>query len=442
VRLPAVKDDPAASHPVRLVAFTNQPEELAAPPEPLAEASLGDLISLALANSPELEAAHMRAHALEERVPQVKALDDPTLMTTAFLEPIQTAGGPQDVIVSLSQKIPWFGKRRLRGDVAFWEAQAAFSRMADVELQLVEQVKLAYYELYYLHSALEVNRDLQGRLEDVIEIAKAKYEAAEDKTGLETVLQAQVELANLKKVDVQLEQAIEKVKAKLRRTIFLSPGAPLEVSTAIIEHDVPRSAETLVALIDQCQPQLEALRQEQTRDRAAIELAHKNFLPDATVGFNWHGIGPTGLSAVATGDDAYSLLVGVNLPIYKHKYTAGLREAEFKAARTAQQYDATWAQLREDVQMLQAEAVEHDRVLRILTEDILPQAKQTLDLSIAAYRVDRIGFQQLIDNYEALLQYRIEYYRRLSQREQALAQLERVVGCAITTEPVHLEEIE
>ena len=77
-----------------------------------------------------------------------------------------------------------------------------------------------------------------------------------------------------------------------------------------------------------------------------------------------------------------------------------------------------------------------------MSDDILPQAKQTLELSVAAYRVDRIGFQQLIDNYETLLQYRIEYHRRLSQREQALARLERFVGCAIATEPVYIDEVE
>ena len=48
----------------------------------------------------------MQAHALEARVAQVRALDDPMLMTTTFLEPIQTAAGPQDGILNLSQRSP------------------------------------------------------------------------------------------------------------------------------------------------------------------------------------------------------------------------------------------------------------------------------------------------------------------------------------------------
>lgn len=405
------------------------------------DADLDQLITFALANNPEIQVVHMRAHALEARVPQVRALDDPTLMTTAFLEPIQTAAGPQDVILSISQRIPWFGKRALRGDVAYQESQATFARMAAAELAVIEEVKLAYYELYFLDRAIDVNRDLESRLKDVISIAKSKYETAGEKTGLETVLQAQVELAQLQTVFVQLEQAKEKAKARLAKSLHAPPGLSLELTPSIREGDVPKSADVLVALIDQCQPELDALRREMNRDQAAISLANKNYYPDVTLGFNWHAIGPSGLSAVATGEDAYALMVGVNLPVYRQKLDASVREAQFKAARTSQMYSATWDAVRAEVQTLHAHAIEHDRIIRILNDDILPKAKQTLDLSIEAYRVDRITFQQLIDNYETLLRHRIDYYRRLSQREQALAALERAVGCAITTWPVELEEI-
>ncbi len=204
---------------------------------------------------------------------------------------------------------------------------------------------------------------------------------------------------------------------------------------------MPRSADVLVALIDECQPKLDALRREMNGDQAAIALANKNYYPDVTLGFNWQAIRSTGLSAVATGDDAYSLLVGVNLPFYKQKLDAGLREAQFKAAHTAQQYEATWAEVRAEVQTLHAQAVEHDRIVKILNDDILPKSEQTLDLSIEAYRVDRITFQQLIDNYKTLLRHRLDYFRRLSQREQTLATLERAVGCAITTWPLSAEEL-
>ena len=83
----------------------------------------------------------------------MRALDDPMSMTTTFLPPLQTAAGPQDVMMSLSQKLPWFGKRTLRGNVTYHETQATFATMDAAELSVVEQIKLAYYEFYCIDRA-------------------------------------------------------------------------------------------------------------------------------------------------------------------------------------------------------------------------------------------------------------------------------------------------
>ena len=60
-----------------------------------------------------------------------------------------------------------------------------------------------------------------------------------------------------------------------------------------------------------------------------------------------------------------------------------------------------------------------------------------MDLSIEAYRTGRVSFEQLIDTYRTLLNYRIDYHRRLALREQAIASLERAVGSAVTAMPAH-----
>lgn len=406
-----------------------------------AETSLDDLIAFALTNNPEIKTIQMQAHALEARVPQVRALDDPMLMTTTFLEPIQTAAGPQDVILNLSQKVPWFGKRALRGEVACQEAQATFARMAAAQLGVVEQVKLAYYELYFVDRVIAVDKELEARMEDVIAITETKYTTAREKTGMESVLQAQVELSQLQILLIQLEQAKVKANARLAKALHAPRGTTLDVVPAIPESNVPRSAEVLVAMIDKCQPNLEAVRRQRFGDQSAIALAQKNYYPDVTVGVNYYGIGSTGLSPVATGDDAFSLLVGVNLPIYKEKLDAGVREAQFRAARTAQQYDALWDEVRAEVQTQHAQAIEDDRIAQILELNIIPKSQEALVLSFEAYRVDRITFQQLIENYKTLLRHRIDYHRRLAQRAQAIATLERAVGCAITTWPIDSDDV-
>ncbi len=96
----------------------------------------------------------------------------------------------------------------------------------------------------------------------------------------------------------------------------------------------------------------------------------------------------------------------------------------------------TWDTLRADVETLYAQAVEHQRVLKILNDDILNKARYGFELSMEAYRQNRIGFQQLIENYENLLRFRLDYFLRITSYEQAVAQLERAVGCVVAQWPL------
>jgi outer membrane protein TolC len=396
--------------------------------------ALDDLIARALANNREIQAARFHAQSLSARVPQAKSLPDPTLMTTVFLEEIQTAAGPQQAAMSLSQKFPWFGKRALRSQVAYYDSMAAYSRVASTELKVIEQVKRAYFDLYFVQNAVAETRRLERPLKDVIAVAKTKYETSAGKVGLESVFQAQVELAKLKTDLVKLEEAERQAQARLAGVMHLPPRTEIE---AVRSFDRSRSQDmvaTLVGLAESCQPEYEAFRREMARDRAAVDLACRNYWPDITTSFNWYEMGTEGLSPVSNGRDAFSIGVGVNLPIYRQRLSAAVQEAESKLCATARRYDAVRDRFQTEIETLHSQYREHYRTLTILESETLPRAEETLKLALESYRAGRAGFQQLMDVYRTLLRYRIDLHRHLALSEQALASLEKAVGCAVISQ--------
>ncbi len=393
------------------------------------------LVQYALANNPQIQAARAYAFALGARVPQAASLPDPQLMTTAFLQAIQTAAGPQEVAMSLSQRFPWYGKLALRSQVAYHDAMAAYARLAVAELKVAEQVKRTYYEVYFLQHAIEVIRALQPRLEDVVKIAQWKYENHVAMAGIETVYQAQIELSGLDTRLIGLEQAKVEAQAQLAAVLHLAPDTRIDAVAELDRTKVAHTVRLLVDLAESYQPELAARRREIRRDRAAVALACRDYWPDVTVGLNWYEIGSSGLSPIATGEDAYSLSVGVNLPIYRKRLDAAVREARWEMARSSRQYAATHDQVSQEVQALYAQFIEHHRILKILEWEIVPLAEKTLDRSIQAYELGNLEFQRLIANYEDLLKYQIDYYQREARREQVIASLERAVGCAISAWP-------
>ena len=64
----------------------------------------------------------------------------------------------------------------------------------------------------------------------------------------------------------------------------------------------------------------------------------------------------------------------------------------------------------------------------LIRTTILPQSQQTLDVSRVAYQADRVDFQTVIDNQRTQLDAQLDYYRALSEFEQAIADLERTIG--------------
>jgi len=411
----------------------SQPAEFHSPAGFEGATPLGTLLGYALANNPEIQAVRYQARAMSARVPQARSLPDPQLATTVFLEEIQTAAGPQEVAISLAQKFPWFGKRALRSRVAYYDAMAVYSRVASTELKVIEQVKRAYFDLYFVQSAVLENRRLEQPLKDVISIARSKYETSAAKSGLESVLQAQIELSKLRTVLVEFEEAKRKAQARLAGVLSLPPQTRIEAEEHITRSAVENTVENLVSLAQSCQPDLEAIRREVARDRHSVELACREYWPDVTMSFSWYEMGNAGISPVSNGRDAFSLGVGVNVPIYRERLDAAVREAQYKTSASLRRYATARDKFQAEVQGLHAQFREHHRVLRILETEILPQADETLKLSMEAYRTKGLAFQQLIDNYRSLLNYRIDYRRREALREQAIASLERAVGAEVTS---------
>jgi outer membrane protein TolC len=65
---------------------------------------------------------------------------------------------------------------------------------------------------------------------------------------------------------------------------------------------------------------------------------------------------------------------------------------------------------------------------RLFKEGIIPQAKASLDSSIAGYQVNKVDFLMLLNSQITLFNYEMEYYKAVTEHEIKLAELEEVAG--------------
>ncbi len=190
----------------------------------------------------------------------------------------------------------------------------------------------------------------------------------------------------------------------------------------------PRDLEALYETAILASPDLQAQLAAVDAERSRVDQARLQANPDLTLGATWVDIASAGLSPVANGRDAFLLNVGVNLPIYRQRISAQVREAEATAIAAARQYDSLRDRTLESVKDLYTKASSQQQLLQLFQDEIIPKTRQSLEQSLRTYQVGEIEFVQLIDIWRQWLRYQVTERQLEAELGQTLASLARTVG--------------
>lgn len=438
---PVPLPNPPTSQPISQVEYQVDDSELvplevtpspahAKPSDPW---TLDALVVTALQSHPEVTAARQRVSAAVSRVPQARALPDPMFSNTFWpihAHALQTAGGRIGNQMSLSQQVPWPTKLSAKANVASREIQIALADVAKVQADITESVKLAYFDLWMIEESLRIVQDNRELVDDLVTVSSARYRAGGSQ---QDVLRAESEGDKLDDQLIMLRGRREQARADLATLI----GEPLEaMPTVAIAPNIPNSVpnmDDLVAAIEACNPSLQGLAAEISRDRAKETVACLSQYPDLQFGIGWAIVSDDEevLSPVANGHDNVNFTVGVTLPIWRDKIDAARREAAHQRASTQNRQQAQRDRLRGDLRRQIAAAYATIEQQRLLEERLIPRAQRALTIATADYQGQRTDFFNLIDLYQELLQHQVQLARNKASLASTLARIERIVGCPL-----------
>ncbi len=392
------------------------------------KSQLPDYLAYAALNNPGLEAAFNRWKASLERVPQVRALPDPRFTYRYFIEQVETRVGAQRQAFELAQTFPWFGKLKLRGYAAFEASEAERQRYKGQRLKLFREVKDAYYEYYYLWRGISVVAENLQLVQNIERVLRTRYKVAA--ATHPEVIRAQVELGKLDDQLRALKDLREPMVARLNATLNRAPGAPLPWPKAIQGIDVSVTDGELLAWLAQTNPEIRALDSEAARWEHVIKLAEKEYFPDVTVGLGYIDTAnsTSGRHPSDDGNDPIIAMVSVNLPIWRDKLSAGVREARYRhLAAVRRKLDVTNT-LSVTLKLAAYGFRDANRKIELYRDALLPKAKESLKATDASFRAGKASFTDLIDAQRILLEFELAYERALANKAQRLAELERLTG--------------
>jgi cobalt-zinc-cadmium efflux system outer membrane protein len=401
-----------------------------APAPALGTLLLPSLIEEAKNNNPEILAAKKRYEASKERIPQAKALDD----TTITLDFERTPGNPlrlnktpsEERMLSVSQMFPLFGKLALKGKIALVESQMFAAEYKDKELDIVNQVKNAYYDLFMNYKEIELNEQSLQLLQGVAKSAEAKYVVG--KISQEELFKISLEMANLSNniANLKLEQPAKnaRLNALINRDAESLLWMPELGEDAVFNKDIT----SLYQLTIENQPELLTFSYAIERNKYARDLAKKSVLPDIAAGITMRGI-----TSGTIGP--WDLMMAFTVPLWfwtKQRYE--IKEAIVNLEEAQAAYQAMKNKALAQTKELFTKVEMAKNKINLYKANLIPLLESSINSSLAGLRSGKLDVMGLLDSQRMLIETKMNYYKAIVEYNMSLADLERDVG-------VNLQEV-
>jgi cobalt-zinc-cadmium efflux system outer membrane protein len=409
-----------------------------APPELTGPQPVDAYIRRGLAENRTVQAAHYNVLAMHSRIPQVTALDDPVVSNTIYpipsVAPQYSLMGYNPYNLMIAQQFPWFGTLGLRGQAAEQDVKVALAELAAAQLDVVSNVKRAYYDLYFNERAekiLEENRKLAS---DFIEIAKVRVQTGGSQQDF---LRAEVVVADLDRELIRIRQGLAEARADLAQQLHVSPESDLRTLPEMPIAGVPTEVDRLYRLAVAARPELQGRLAAIARDERAVELARKRYYPNVTVGLSYMDMEKTNATTpkTASGFPNVGLFVGFNLPVYRKKLAAGVCEAQARAVADARLYDAERDSTYREIKDLFTQAKAQRDIVGLFRNSIEPKSLLALEAATSDYRTGNVDYVTLITAWREVLQIQLQIAQVEAEIGKAMASLERAVGGQLNEHP-------
>jgi outer membrane protein TolC len=377
------------------------------------------LVEAVLTGNPNLPAIEAAWEASRARIEQASALDDPMLSYGVAPETAGVSGLDFGQRLEVSQKIPWPGKRRLRGEVAEHEADIAREDIKTLRLKLVAMTKSAMADWYFIYEAIRINRVNMNLLREFRRIAEIRYSLGS--ASKQDALQAEVESNMLEHRAIILERQRREVLAHINTLLNRRPDQAIPAPARLPSPGNLPDAAILRRQALKSRPELKARQSQIQTFRARTDLARREFYPDIKVmaGYN---------SMWNQKEKRFTVGIGINIPFEQSRRRAGEAEARAKMQQAKWEMADQASVIAGEVQRAYVRVRESKHALVLYRKRLMPLAEENLEAARSDYQAGNGNFLNLIRAEKSLMQTQLQLEQVRANYYRRLATLERVVG--------------
>jgi outer membrane protein TolC len=396
--------------------------------------TLPELVDELKRSNPQLRSALGHARATQYGVEPARAPDNPTFSVSQ--SPLSrnpfAVGTSQGMTWSLSQNLYWPGKKRLSGEIVQAQAHQAQSEADSLLVQLVGQLKTAWFSWQANQAQIRLSQTQLDRLAQIKQVTRLRY--AHNAAAYADYINAQVTQEQLRTDLLGLERQAQTLAAQINGLVGRPPGLPLALPTQDMtpEREVPQ-LDTLRQAALARNPALKASQFMLEGAQRSVDLAELGSRPDFNVALSFNSAAPPwGFG----NNESYGISVGVTFPLYfgrKERHLIDQAKAQLGSARDADESLRQQALLAVDTAYFQwTQSLEQ---LKLIEGRLLEQARVAYRLTLTNYGTGQTAYIDVINAYNAMRSAEFAALQARSVALQARVALDTAIGDLLPDTP-------
>jgi len=373
---------------------------------------------------PGLKAKYHAFEAALQKIPQVKALPEPTLSFGYFISPVETRVGPQQARLGIKQMFPWFGTLDAKEEMWANIAKAEYQSFLDARNKLYYEVASAYFPVYVLHQHIRLEDENKQILKTYRNIVQTKYETG--KGNYADVLRADMKLSDTQINTATLKNKMNPLLARFNHLLDRDTQEKVNIPDTMQLVTIPAAIN-----IDSALYRNHALRSLEHRieEKSAAQVtASKARFPDIGLGVDYIFTGQANHADLAnSGKDAFMPNITVTIPIALKKYKSSIQQAELEKARHENQKKDMLNRLVVELEEIHFE-LQRQKDLAHHYHQQAETAKQAVDLLLEVYSHGSGTFEEVLVMHEKWLGYQRQHIAALADFHIKLAKLQYLMN--------------
>ena len=369
------------------------------------------------------------SEGLEQRVLPAGSLPDPMLSLSFSNVPVDDFSlNKADMTsrdIGFTQAIPYPGKLSLKQEIARLSAVQGSDRVESMRNLIRFRVKRDFFLLMENREVTRLTEKNKALLGELLEVANSRYSVG--KAPQQDLFKAQVEISRLQKMLIDLRKRNVELVADLNTLRNRPVTDPVELPDSFdvpeIRYDDAQLLETAKTSNPDLRREEDAVRQKET----ALKLARKQILPDFQIGgaYKVRENPPMG----GERPDFFSATVGITLPLWHGRKQDREVEASVRDLSSAKSgYENASNAIRNRLKEIAADIAAQRETLSLFDTGLLPQARESVNSSRAAYEVGQVEFASVLLGQIGLYQQEIDREKSAETLRIRTSELELVLG--------------